>query len=377
MSLKASLVFTTINDPVLLEDSYRNFSKYGHLDNIKVIIIPDKKTPPAIFDRCRDLESRGLQVSCPAIEEQETFLNRIGFPGHMIPYNSDNRRNIGYLMALKNGSDFIISIDDDNYCKNDEDFFTSHSIVCSDDVEQTVVGSDSRWYNICDMMELDRPSRTYARGFPYYARHKSELINESKTKVDIHVNAGLWLKDPDVDGISWLVNPVHTVDFKGSSVVLGKNTWSPVNTQNTALRRDAIASYYFVKMGYQLSGISIDRYGDIFSGFFSQACVRHMGGAIRFGTPLADHKRNSHNYINDASNEMACIVVLEDLLPWMTDDLKLCGNTYPDTYISLSHAIEDKVEKFKGRIWTDEAFAYFHQMAFYMRKWAQVCKNLL
>jgi hypothetical protein len=375
--MKTGLVLTTINDPILLEGYLDNLEKFGHLDSTQVYVIPDKKTPLEAYDRCERLKKRGLKVSCPDLNEQEGYLKRIGYPSHLIPFNSDNRRNVGYLMALESEVDILISIDDDNFCRKNNDYVGSHSIICLSDAPGSVVNSSTGWFNICSMMNTEPDSTTYARGFPYYARHKSEKLVVHQASGDVHINAGLWLLDPDVDGISWLVNPVHSTSFRGESFILGQKAWSPINTQNTALKREAIAAYYFVKMNYPLAGIPIDRYGDIFSGYFVQACTRHLGGSIRVGSPIADHRRNSHNYMNDAANELACLMVLEDVLPWLTEDARLAGTTYCEAYESLSFILEDAVERFQGRIWTDASRAYFHQMAYCMRKWVQTSKRLL
>jgi len=377
-SRSASIVLTTINDPVLLEGYFENLEKFGHLESVKVFVIPDKKTPPEAYRRCQGLSRKGMDITFPDIDRQESYLSKVGFAPHLVPYNSDNRRNIGYLMALESGTDFVISIDDDNYCRSDEDFFGAHAIVSDGRTEAEIVsGDDTVWYNICDMLELDREGTAYARGFPYYARHKSSKVEHRVGEATIHINAGLWLLDPDVDAISWLVNPAHAVKFRGKSVVLGDKVWSPVNTQNTGLLREAVAAYYFVRMGYPLAGMPIDRYGDIFSGYFVGACARHLGAAIRVGTPVAEHRRNSHNYMKDAANELACIMVLEDLLPWLTEQAKLSGTTYPEVYLSLACGIEDVVEHFSGGIWTDATRAYFHQMAYCMRQWANVCRKFM
>ena len=375
--MKMALVLTTIHDPILLDEYAANLREHGHLEQTEVYVIPDRKTPPEAYRRCAALERQGLKVVCPDLEMQETFLDRVGFTSHLIPYNSDNRRNVGYLMALESGADFVISIDDDNYCRSDKDFFREHAIVCDDNRQVIRVDTETGWFNICSMMTVEPAVTTYARGFPYYARHKTERPKRSSDTADIHINAGLWLLDPDVDGITWLVNPAHTVAFDGQSLVLGDKAWSPVNTQNTALRREAIAAYYFVRMNYPLAGIPIDRYGDIFSGYFVQVCARHLGGCIRVGSPVADHRRNSHNYMNDAANELACILTLEDLLPWLTEDLVLSGSTYCETYECLSHCMEDAVEHFNGRIWTDATRGYFHQMAYCMRQWTSACRSIL
>ncbi len=375
MKVKAAMVVTSINDPVVLEGYFSNFQAYGHLDKVKVIVIPDRKTPPAAYDRCANLRGKGMDVVCPTLEEQDDYLRRVGMPTHLIPYNSDNRRNVGYLMALESGADFLISIDDDNYCTAEEDFLQAHSLVCGGVVEATAVASSSGWSNLCDLMRVEPASPVYPRGFPYFARHQRTEVKERKVAATIRMNAGLWLQEPDLDAITWLVAPVRTKAFSGRSLILDATTWSPINTQNTALHRDVIPSYYFVRMGYPLAGLPIDRYGDIFSGYFSQACVRYLGHAIRVGTPVAEHRRNTHNYVKDALNELACIVVLEDLLPWL-HEVKLEGSTYCETYVALSHRIEDVLASFSGQIWSDAARGYFHHMCYCMREWTKVCQRL-
>ena len=378
MDKRASLVVTTIFDPVVIEEYYANFKKFGRLDQVRVYVIPDRKTPPIVYKRCNQLKESGLDIVCPSLEEQESFLRRIGFYPHLIPYDSDNRRNVGYLMALNSGSEFIISIDDDNYCRMDEDVFLEHLIVCERKNRAIKLTASSGWFNICSLLHFDCPILPYPRGFPYFARENgaNQIAREETLDIDIHINAGLWLRDPDLDGITWLVSPAHSIEFIGESIVLGEKTWSPINTQNTALRREAITAYYFFKMGYPLSGMEIDRYGDIFSGYFVQACMRQLGGYVRVGTPIAEHRRNSHNYLRDAFKEMTCILVLEDLLPWLRE-VKLEGTSYPEVYISLSYALEDEIEKIKGSIWSEATRGYFHQMAYYMRQWAKVSQSLL
>ncbi len=130
-------------------------------------------------------------------------------------------------------------------------------------------------------------------------------------------------------------------------------------------------------MNYPIGGMNIDRLGDIYSGYFCQACAKAMGHSVKVGSPVAIHKRNAHNYMNDAANEWGGIMILEDLLPWLTTELKLSGSSYPEMFVCLSESIQDQVERFKGKVWTDPTRAYFHQMAYYMKRWASVCQRLL
>lgn len=375
MALRAAMVLTTIADPVVLEGYCANFTAHGHLEQVQVIVIPDRKTPPAVFLRCAELRKKGLDVLCPPLDEQERILLRLSFPPDLVPYNSDNRRNVGYLMAAESGADFLISIDDDNYCPANEDYFAEHSVVCREPQRYDVVESNSGWYNLCDLLELAPAYRVYPRGYPYAARHQEPDFRIDSRKAAVRINAGMWLRDPDLDGITWLAAPVRATSFKGKSIVLGDRTWSPVNTQNTALHRDVIPGYYFLPMGNGRTGLQIDRYGDIFSGYFSQACARHLGHSIRAGTPVAEHRRNAHRYLRDATQEMPGIWVLEDLLPWLAE-LRLDGETYSEAYLSLSLQLEDSVSRFSGFIWTDSTREYFHAMASSMRAWVAACRQL-
>ena len=88
------MVFTTIFDPILLDAYYENFAKFGHLDQVEVIVVPDRKTPEKAYSRCAEVSAKGLRTACPTIAEQETFLNGVGLRTDAIPYDSDNRRKV-------------------------------------------------------------------------------------------------------------------------------------------------------------------------------------------------------------------------------------------------------------------------------------------
>jgi len=66
MTLRAAMVLTTIADPVVLDGYCANFEAHGHLDQVQVIVIPDKKTPPEVFLRCAALRSETTRLCCCA-----------------------------------------------------------------------------------------------------------------------------------------------------------------------------------------------------------------------------------------------------------------------------------------------------------------------
>lgn len=370
MNKRISVVATSIYDGDFLTHYCKKMTEEGVSEQARLIVIPDRKTPTDLYQKSQVLRGLGYNIVCPTIEEQDNYLKKLGNIASIIPYDSDSRRNIGFLMAYELGDEIIISIDDDNYPREGRPFFKEHKIVGKGIKNTKVTKSSNGWFNICDLLEFNKDKRNiYARGFPYYARFDGEKASHDESiDTEVHINAGLWLNSPDVDAITWLGLQPHATSFKDKSVVLGTDTWTPINTQNTSLNREVIPSYWFVKMGYPISGMSIDRYGDIFSGFFAQKCVKHLGYSVRVGTPEVDHLRNTHNAIKDLNYEFLCVIVLEDIVKWLTE-VKLTGSTYAEAYLSLASQMEDAVQKFDGFIWNAATKGYFHHLAYCMRVW--------
>ncbi len=268
--LQFAVVCTTIGSGSFLADYARVLHDSAPVsqEQVEFIVIPDRKTPRSLADTVDQWRKLGLRITCPDLDEQSQLVDRWRI-GSLIPFDSDNRRNIGYLLALEQDVDVVISIDDDNLPTTDS-YFLSHGIVGLGSQPHIEVRSSSGWYNCCDLLATD-PSRVYPRGLPYSARTPVEA-ELSEVVQPIAINAGLWLDDPDVDAITRLaVNP-KSLRHEQSAVVLGRDTWCPVNSQNTALAARAVPAYYFCRMGFSIDGWPVDRFGDIFSGLFVQAC---------------------------------------------------------------------------------------------------------
>lgn len=372
---KFSVVATSIYEGNFLENYIQKIIEEGVQDRTRLIIIPDRKTPRELYEKCKKIKKQGFHIICPTLDDQDKYLKKLGSIFHTIPYNSDSRRNIGYLMAYELGDEVIISIDDDNFPIKGKDFFKEHAVVGMGKQKSVVTEESRGWLNICNLLNFSNSGVVYPRGFPYFARFQKEKYHKKNSEVEIHMNVGLWLEAPDVDAITWLGVKPHSLSFKNKSMVLAKHTWTPINTQNTSLNRAVIPSYWFVKMGYPISGLSIDRYGDIFSGFFAQACAKNLGYNIRVGSPIIRHIRNSHNAIKDLNYEFLCVIVLEDILKWLTE-VKLEGASYAENYLSLAAQMEDAVQKFDGFIWNAATRGYFHHLAYSMRVWVNTIKML-
>jgi len=374
MEKKTAVVVTTIFEPIFLNGYIQNIEHYGHTDQVDIIVIPDRKTPVSVYKRSIFFRDRGFSVLCPDIAEQENFLKKFSSMSGRIPYDSDNRRNVGYLMALERGADVLISIDDDNYCIQSSDFIAEHAVV-GHSCDDRVIESSDYWFNICSMLE-SRTQDIYPRGFPYFARQRPrELIGNETSSCRVAMNAGLWLNDPDVDAISRLAQAPKISQTHGNSVLLSSGTWSPINTQNTALMREAVAAYYYIRMGYPIGGMSIDRFGDILSGYFCQKCAKSLGDLIRIGGPVVDHQRTQHNLFKDLYHELAGIVIIEDILPWLMET-KITGSSYAEAYSSLTGVLEENAEKFKGFVWDQGGCDFLRETAGHMRAWLETVRAI-
>jgi hypothetical protein len=376
MPRQTAIVVTTIFEPEFLRGYQENLEAHGRLDETMMYVIIDRKSPPSVPIAAAAARKRGFRVACPSLVEQDAFLHKLNIPADFIPYNSDNRRNIGYLMALAAGCDVLISIDDDNFCPCDSDFVGEHQAVGRKSHEPIVWSSDD-WFNICSLLESGGETTIFPRGFPYAAQRASRRIDfvSEKGGLEIAINAGLWLDDPDVDAMSRLCCRPKIQRFVGPSAILGPDVWSPINTQNTALTRAAALTYYYVKMGYRLQGLSIDRFGDILSGYLTQKVVKHLGQGIRIGTPILDHRRTPHNLFKDLYHELAGIVLVEEFVPWLME-LQLSGATSLDAYATLADEIAAGAQRFRGFVWDEGGREFLTETSQLMQLWIQAVRKL-
>ena len=294
------IVFTTIFVPHVLEALRVNAETHGHLGNVKVWVVGDKKTPSETRQLCEDASRKGLESVYFGIEEQDILGARHPEFYACIPYNNETRRNLGYLRALEDGCQTLISIDDDNF-PTEDDFIGGH-LRTGTAVTGELLSEPAGYHNVCEHLEL-RPSRPiFPRGFPFKLRsHRngSEYIAAPAAAL-IGVTAGLWLKEPDIDAITWLNGPVQSVGYAGpEQFTLDQTTWSPINTQNTSVTRELSPAFLTVPMGYDVPGGKIQRYGDICGGYFLQAVMRGTPYFASFGRPLVEHRRNPHDYLDD------------------------------------------------------------------------------
>ena len=369
---RMAMVITTINVPRLLEDYAKNFERFGHLNDVSALIIGDRKTPHGtVADLAANLRMVGFDARYVDLEEQDRYLDRFPRLKPLIPFNSDNRRNIGYMMAVENGYDIIVAVDDDNFVGGD-DWYAGHALVGSTLRLKTVTSSNG-WFNPCRLMDMESAVPTYARGYPYAKRHLDDKDTYSITEGRVVLNGGMWLGDPDVDSLTRLSQPARALRVNEERLMLAPGTWAPINTQNTAFHRDILPAFYFVPVGDPVSGIAVERYGDIWAGFFARKLIDHLDDRITFGLPACDHRRNAHNLLGDLELEFWSVILTDPLAEFLRG-WSLTASNYSDAYIELADHLESA--EWPHKRMAGEFKKFFSKMAHAMRVWVDSCRQL-
>ena len=373
-----AITFTTINVPIVLQSYFDNLQRYDHLQDTIIIIVGDKKTPNSDVEIiCEGLRTKGMQIVYLDVAQQlklaadSLYANVIG----MLSWNSDVRRNIGYLYAADHGADVIISIDDDNYALPEYDFIERHSIVGTVSDYDTV-DSKNGWFNVCQLLDFGNMNApVYPRGFlASKMREDTWDWGEKNTKV-VAANSGLWTLSPDVDAATNLVlQPISTGFAYPTGIALGDDTWCPLNSQNTAFAREVLPAFFFIPQGFKYNGNVVDRYGDIWMGLLVERVAKHMGQAVTYGGPLVAHLRNRHNYLKDLVAEVGGMVLNEKLARWIADtEIPSQCDTYATAYIKLMQGITQTASDELPL----ETSQYFHDLSHWAETWCIACDKVL
>lgn len=295
-SMKFGIVTTTIHIPKLLED-YMSIGRHYKVNDLLFVVAGDAKTPSKCKSFCKELQDKmGYETVYMGLEEQHSEYPKLA---KYIPKNTVSRRDFAILKAYEMGTDIIIMIDDDNFPQLNKNYFKGHSLVGGMQY-LNIVESKNGFFNVCSTLSEKNKAKFFHRGFPFNFREEIPEIKIYRRNVKIALNEGLWIGAPDTDAISWINWPDLQVtgylrELYGEIFALASNTWSPVNSQNTAIMREAIPSYFLNPFHY--------RYDDIWAGYIFEKVAKHLGYFISFGEPLIEQWRNPHNYLLDLNKE--------------------------------------------------------------------------
>jgi hypothetical protein len=376
VSKSCHIVFTTINHPSILNDLHANIARHGHLEDVKIWVVGDKKTPATAADLAEQVTRKGLETVYFDVDQQDRWGKRFSYY-ERIPYNTDGRRVFGYMRALEEDCRVMLAIDDDNF-PTDDDFIARH-MVSGQRWSQPVLKEKTQFHNICEYLDFQPQRSVFPRGFPFRLRghvNEPEQI-AAPANATIGVTEGLWLDEPDVDATTWINGKVKGVGYHGPDLfVLEQGTWSPINTQNTSVVRELIPAFFYVTMTWPVPGGKIDRYGDIWGGYILLALMQGTKYHCAFGRPLVDHRRNPHNYVDDLRFEFWGMILTDWLLEHLRAGFKPKCGKMTERCMELAEFISvDAVSQLPA--WCPpEVRAFLLNTAENLRHWSRACQSI-
>ncbi|MBI2612564.1 hypothetical protein HYW59_01975 [Candidatus Kaiserbacteria bacterium] len=363
---QTAIVTTTIYVPKLLSAYAKDAKAHGH--NPLFVVIGDKKTPQEAERFCNKLgRQSGLRVEYFSPERQESYLKKFPALKKHLPWNSIQRRNVGILFAYEAGCGTIITIDDDNFLVT-KDFIGAHQVVGERTCD--VVSTSTKWMNVCKLLKEKHGRTFYHRGFPLEKRLPKETWKTKRANVRPVVNAGLWLGDPDVDAMErlyYLSDPTDAISYlrkRKLNISPSKGTWTPFNSQNTAIRRFCIPAYFLSPL--------IGRYDDIWASYILKHIADHLGDSIVFGEPVVRQERNPHNYWKDLDQERYGHALTLRFVAALSA-VKLRGQTYSECYGGLIEALPEALDK---QMFSADERRFIDGMLEGMRIWSAVFARL-
>ncbi len=237
----------------------------------------------------------------------------------------------------------------------------------------------SGWWNVCQRLVCDPPRRFYHRGYPKSQQDWSSGGAEIVIKeVRPMVNAGLWLKNPDIDATANIEEPINVValePFAGSrACALAPGTWCPFNSQNTAFDVAVLPAMYLVVMLDTLRGYRVGRLDDIWMSYFVRAIADQLGDSVVYGAPLVVQDRNPHNFLHDLSQELGGYLLTETLVEYLRG-FRTSASDYHGGYLELIYHLRESSESDSGLERPEQE--YFRLMLLGMAAWHSAVGNVL
>lgn len=312
-----AIVLTTINIPKNIPE----FMEKADEDWVPVVV-GDLKTP---HDKVKEIcdTAHGIYLS-PDIQKTLGFSHT-----GAIPWNCYDRKNIGYLFALREGAEVIFSTDDDNY---PSDHWDSYAHLGKQQCK--VVSSPTGWWNCCTLGDVD----IAPRGYPYWLINEKPEYTFLEKEVDIAVQAGLWLGDPDIDAMTRLVKNPTVASYTDEDIALDTDTMCPYNTQNTFITREMMPA----NMLWSCARTSVYRYDDIFAGYAGQVIAKYHGKTVKFGRPHLFQERNYHDIIKDMYSEIGGMECQPEIFS-IFNTLQFRSQQISDNLKELVYTAVDKV----------------------------------
>ena len=267
------LIITSIAKPTVCLKKIRNQS---HKNGVKLLIIGDKKSPKefkmknSIFLSLKEQKKLDLSYTSGC------------------PENSYSRKNIGFLLAMKNKANIIFDVNDDNEPLNN--FFLTKKKK-----KNNIHIKNGGWVNVYNYFTKEQ---IWPRGFPLSEIKKDRSNIKLNKSISIcPINQRLANDNPDVDAIYRLTKKIPFRFKNSNDIALGKNSWCPFNSQNTVWHQIAFPLLY-------LPSFTTFRMADIWRSFIAQRICWENNWSILHSNSTVTHNRNDHDLMKDFKDEI-------------------------------------------------------------------------
>jgi hypothetical protein len=271
---RTALVLTSINPPNAVMTSLRDGAR---ANGVRYLVMGDTKSPADFnLDGCEYFDVNAQRAT------GLKFAN-------LCPTRHYARKNIGYLIAIRDGSQLIIETDDDNYPR--PDFFGPRQR----NVKASIV-AEKEWANLYRYFS---DASIWPRGLPL-DKVNAALTDFEKLQsvtVDCPIQQGLADENPDVDAIYRLLLPLPQNFRADRRVALAPGAWCPFNSQNTTWWPETFPLLY-------LPAYCSFRMTDIWRSFVAQRIASTNNWHILFHEATVWQERNEHNLMRDFADEV-------------------------------------------------------------------------
>ena len=271
---KPAVVITSIAHP---NKALCEIARGARAAGFSFLLIGDTKSPPDFrLDGCDFYD----------VARQEASGLRYA---KLCPTRHYARKNIGYLLAIRDRASLILETDDDNIPL--ATWWQARARML-----QARALRDSGWVNVYRYFS---EAIIWPRGLPLHAI-QSEVPGYDSLRaeeVDCPIQQGLADENPDVDAIYRLVLPLPQSFRADRRIALGNGAWCPFNSQNTTWFPDAYPLLY-------LPAYCSFRMTDIWRSFVAQRIAWANNWHILFHEATVWQERNEHNLMRDFADEV-------------------------------------------------------------------------
>ena len=313
-------VVTTINKPT---ESVRLVAR----DSVWCLVVVADQATPSKKDYMTGIKVKRNRFVFLSPTDQEIMFPLLS---STIPWNHFQRKNIGYMYAIKHGARMIWDFDDDNVR------FLNTGVFKTFKKYKTACKVGTYAYHLFNPYPYfsSKDSNLWPRGFPIQQiRNKLSTppLCTSEEKVAVGIVQSLANIEPDVDAIFRLTRKTpfnfDATPQKSLPVLVPKNAYTPFNGQATLWTKNTL---HLIPLPVSVSV----RVTDIWRSYIAEYFLHKTNQRIMFVPPYVDQHRNLHDIGWDFNQEILLYKEADAFTKWLSSNPNI-ANSLSELYEHL------------------------------------------